>query len=123
MWNSEILSPLLRIIVFAIASYMMFRYNVILVITEIWRKRDVDWEADVHYYWRGIDFRIHNLRFNKELRIDEAQDLADWINSWVQYDPKRPSKKVAYLHGEGAHRHIHLQIHPNTIIIAFPIAA
>ena len=44
-----------------------------------------------------------------------AELLAEIINeAWV-YDPERPEKKVAIAHGEGAHLHLHLQVHDNTV--------
>ena len=111
MWESGNLSPLLQIIVLAIAARMVHRYNVVLVITEIWRKRKVNHLADVHFHWRGVDIRVHNLRDG------EAKELANWINAWAQYDPARPDKLVSYLHGDGANLHIHLQVCDQTKII------
>ena len=55
---------------------------------------------------RGCDLRIRNLRIGKEIE--------NFINHHWIYDPERPDKKCAVLHGDGANLHIHLQVHPNT---------
>jgi len=55
---------------------------------------------------RGIDLRMRNYIVGKVIESE--------INSSWEYDPNRPGKKCAKLHGEGSHMHLHLQVHPNT---------
>lgn len=56
---------------------------------------------------RGTDLRIRELMVGKVLE--------ELINDKWLYDPLRPDKMCAYLHGEGYNLHLHLQTHPNTI--------
>ena len=53
---------------------------------------------------RGIDLRCRNRK------IGEA--IAKLINSYWEYDKKRPEKQCALYHGKAPH--LHLQVHPNT---------
>ena len=55
---------------------------------------------------RGTDLRV---RYAAAGRVLESQ-----INSNWSYDRDRPDKKCAYLHGDGANLHLHIQVHPNT---------
>jgi len=57
---------------------------------------------------RGTDYRMRNKH------VGEA--IAKMINDVWKYDSKRPEKVCAYLHGKGSNMHLHLQIHPNTIM-------
>jgi hypothetical protein len=56
---------------------------------------------------RGTDLRMRSLMVGKVL---EEQINDQWF-----YDPLRPDKMCAYLHGSGANLHLHLQVHPNTL--------
>jgi len=55
---------------------------------------------------RGTDLRC---RSRSKGRVIETM-----INSRWHYDPARPDKKCAILHGEGYNLHLHIQVHPNT---------
>lgn len=56
---------------------------------------------------RGLDIRCHN---------DGVGELiCSLLNSQYIYDPKRPEMKVAKYHDVGYGKHVHLQVHPNTI--------
>ena len=55
---------------------------------------------------RGVDLRCRDASLGKNI---EALVNGEWV-----YDPKRASKKCAYLHGKGSNLHLHLQVHPNT---------
>jgi len=55
---------------------------------------------------RGGDLRIRNRKIG--LAIEAVIN-----DAWV-YDPSRPDKKCAFLHGEGSNMHLHTQVHPNT---------
>ena len=58
---------------------------------------------------RGLDLRSHGL--------ENPQALCDKINkAWI-YDPKRPDKVCAIFHDVGQGEHIHLQVHPNTVMV------
>lgn len=56
---------------------------------------------------RGTDLRMRDHVIG--LAIESK------INTEWKYDPTRPEKKCAYLHGEGANLHLHIQVHPNTV--------
>lgn len=58
-----------------------------------------------------IPLRATDLRMrNKAVGLA----IVDEINKRWIYDPLRPNKKCAILHGDGYNMHIHLQVHPNT---------
>ena len=59
---------------------------------------------------RGIDLRQRKHDEGLGTKI-----LAFVNDKWI-YDPERPGKMCAKIHGEGLKRHIHLQTHPNTIL-------
>jgi hypothetical protein len=56
---------------------------------------------------RGADLRMRNSRVGKEIRR--------MINELWTYDPDRPVKRCAILHGVGGNLHLHVQVHPNTV--------
>ena len=56
---------------------------------------------------RGADVRCRD--------VIAGQMIEQMVNGIWKYDPKRVSKKCAYLHGEGSNLHLHIQVHPNTI--------
>ena len=56
---------------------------------------------------RGIDLRCRNKVVGHELEY--------LVNYFWLYDPTRPIKECAFLHGVGANLHLHLQVHPNTV--------
>lgn len=62
--------------------------------------------------YRGLDLR--------EWVLNDPEAFVKAINDKWIYDPKRPELKCARIHknrrGEG--RHLHLQVHPNTIRVA-----
>lgn len=47
----------------------------------------------------------------------EAIKKTDYINKYWEYNSKDPSLQVAMVHDVGRGEHIHLQVHPNTVII------
>lgn len=55
---------------------------------------------------RGVDLRMRSLRIGSAIEGE--------INEVWEYDPSKPSRQCAFLHGDGANLHIHLQAHPNT---------
>lgn len=58
--------------------------------------------------------RGYDLRMRCRV-IGEA--IESYINSKWVYDPSRPEKKCAVLHGKGSELHLHLQVHSNTELI------
>lgn len=58
---------------------------------------------------RGCDLRMRDKAIGSMVE--------SLINSKRQYNPARPEKKCAFLHGSGSNLHLHLQVHPNTINI------
>jgi hypothetical protein len=57
---------------------------------------------------RGTDLRCRNK--------DKGRAIESRVNSLFTYDPKRPEVKCAFLHGEGSNLHLHIQVHPNTVV-------
>ena len=47
---------------------------------------------------------------------DDPRAVAKAINDRWEYDPLRPDKVVALYHNSGQGEHIHLQVHPRTIL-------
>jgi hypothetical protein len=59
---------------------------------------------------RGGDFRMRDYMIGKVIE--------SFINEHWTYDPARPAKRCAKLHGEGSNLHLHIQVHPNTMEVA-----
>lgn len=59
--------------------------------------------------YRGLDIRSHGMK--------NPQGLVDMVNDHWQYDSVRPEKMCALFHDVGRGLHIHLQVHPNTVLI------
>ena len=57
---------------------------------------------------RGLDLRGKGAK---------AEKLAAEVNDCWEYDSVRPMKKVALVHNVGSGEHIHLQVHPMTVLI------
>lgn len=55
---------------------------------------------------RAIDLRIRYKKIGKSIE--------NLINDIWKYDPQRPKKMCAVLHGEGSNLHLHIQVHPLT---------
>jgi len=60
---------------------------------------------------RGIDLRMRDKAI--------GQMCESLINSHRKYDPTRPEKKCAFLHGEGSSLHLHIQVHSNTVAVKY----
>lgn len=56
---------------------------------------------------RGMDLRCRRLLV--------GQAIAELVNDNWLYDPTRPTKHCAFLHGKGSNLHLHIQVHPNTV--------
>lgn len=56
---------------------------------------------------RAVDFRCHD--------DEKGNRTEDYINSKWIYDPMRPQMRVAIYHDVGQGKHLHLQVHPNTM--------
>ena len=56
---------------------------------------------------RGVDLRMRSRSVGKAVET--------LINNKYSYDPSRPEKACAFLHGIGSNMHLHLQVHPNTV--------
>ena len=80
-----------------------------VLITQGYEKRNY---VSVHSMipFRGVDIR--------SWIYDNPQSIVDDINKHWDYDSKRPEKKCAMYHDVGRGKHIHLQVHDNTELIA-----
>lgn len=77
------------------------------VITSAFRLGD----SGVHGCGRGIDFRSRNMT------SQQIEQLCNTVNSKWKYDPKRPKKVCVLFHDVGQGPHLHIQVHPNTILV------
>ena len=41
--------------------------------------------------------------------------IESWVNERYVYDPKRPKMKVCMYHDVGRGKHLHIQVHDNTV--------
>lgn len=57
---------------------------------------------------RGIDLRCLDPVFGAEVE--------NYVNAKYIYDPKRPLMKACMFHDIGHGAHLHLQVHPNTVL-------
>jgi hypothetical protein len=76
------------------------------IITSAYRKNDKGVRGTDPL--RGLDIRGKGK---------EAIEKVEKINSHWEYDSSRPHMKCAIVHNVGKGEHIHLQVHPNTVII------
>ena len=87
----------------------VFAYEGKICITCGYREGDIGVHGTVPC--RGIDLR--------SWIYPNPQDIVDRVNSKWIYDPDRPDMKCAVLHAtKSGALHIHLQVHPNTEVIA-----
>jgi hypothetical protein len=56
---------------------------------------------------RGIDIRCHDDTI--------ADAIVIWVNTRYQYDPNRPQMACCMYHDVGLGKHLHFQVHPNTV--------
>lgn len=77
------------------------------LITSSYRKGDKGVHGTEPY--RGLDIRSWDQK--------SPEKIAEKINAHWQYDSTRPGMSCAMLHNVGRGMHIHLQVHPNTILI------
>lgn len=57
---------------------------------------------------RGIDLRMRSPALGHQ--------MTKLINAAWRYDTERPGLSCAIAHGKGSGLHLHLQVHPNTVI-------
>lgn len=96
----EFIRPKLR----AIALYLEERTGLTLTVTSLYRINDTGVHGATPL--RGIDFRMRSPL------IGEA--FENMVNCRWVYDPDRPEKQCAVLHGRGSNLHLHVQVHDNT---------
>ena len=97
----EFIAPTLRIILVEVEK----RTGIEFTITSLYRIDDDGVHGSLPL--RGTDLRVRDLMVGKVLE--------EVINDQWLYDPLRPDKMCAYLHGSGYNLHLHLQVHPNTL--------
>jgi hypothetical protein len=104
-------NPLLLELVLYFADISFNTYGKDAICTSIYRgPGDPMYDAkSVHGKWRGADFRS---RIYKDWELSE---LDVHVNRAWLYDLDRPHLQCMLVHGEGYNRHIHLQVHPNTV--------
>ena len=93
----------------ALALWYAWRNNT-PVITSAYRPKKVhDKDSGIHMTipCRALDWESHNLS-NPEKVVED-------INNHWEYDPKRPHLKCAIYHDVGLGKHIHTQVHENTV--------
>lgn len=90
----------------SLAIDIEYNTGVEFTITSLYREGDNGVHGQMPV--RGMDLRMRNK--------STGQAIVDLINKKTTYDPSRPDMKCAILHGEGANLHIHLQVHPRTVL-------
>ena len=85
----------------------------------VWVEKKVGVEFIITSLYRVNDFGVHGtlpLR-GTDLRMRNSKIglvVKDLINTHWLYDPERPKKKCAILHGVDSNLHLHIQVHRNT---------
>ena len=115
----EDLEPRLQALLHLSAAASYVKYAKPLILTSLWR--DPLHDADLHAMNRAFDFDVDDRDKYSGLQPDEAFIIASLINKYAQYDPDRPWMKCC-IYGEddpnGRHwNHVHVQVHPKTILI------
>ena len=111
-WGDPRLNPIVKNMVQWSVNWLYRSTGYRATLTEIYR--EPRHPSDVHAYWRGVDMRANDLPLDESLKIENTAD-----QMW-QYDPKRPERKVCYLHNvtpnNSDNLHFHWQCHPNTVV-------
>jgi len=96
----EFISPMLREIVLWLEAETGYDFT----ITSLYRIGDNGVHGTLPL--RGLDLRMRNEFVGRGIAV--------FVNDNWQYDPSRPAKRCAKLHGDGSNLHLHLQVHPTT---------
>jgi|Deesub1362B_J571_1020462.scaffolds.fasta_scaffold06751_2 hypothetical protein len=99
----EFINPLLRSIVKDVEHRFGFEFTV----TSLYRIGDKGVHGQLPL--RGIDLRCRDIKVGRVVE--------HYINSTYEYDPARLNKKICMLHGDGANLHLHVQVHPESIVV------
>ena len=116
--NEYKIRPKLRVMVFALAGYVIYHFNKSLVVTEILRDQKIQdqyyrdnpeyrkkpWKS-VHQFGRGVDIRAGNFT------DDEINKVLAFLNSAFDYGDGE--HKAALCHDIGFGKHFHLQVSGN----------
>ncbi len=101
----EFIDKKLRDILYFVEKSTGFEFT----ITSLFRMNDPGVHGQLPL--RGTDLRMRDKAIGSMIE--------SLINSRRQYDPSRPEKKCAFLHGAGSNLHLHIQVHPNTVAIKY----
>lgn len=101
------LNPRLRIVVYALDTYMQQQWGLpSIIITSIYREDD----DGVHHFWRGVDIRTKTWA-----SLEMKKDAERFLNEHFQYDIHRNKISTALFHevydeeGNSRGEHLHLQ--------------
>ena len=97
------LKPKLTKVACHMAEFILSKYNVPFVITDVWRE---DKESE-HCYYRALDAR------SAELTKEQIKCTEDYINALFVYDVKRPEKRTCSMHDAGLgpdNEHFHVKV-------------
>lgn len=117
-WSSGSVFPLLMTIVTEAGQYAYYDLGFQLLITSIWRSvaEDADLGGHgIHPEWRAVDVHADSWQDTK------IGQVASFVEGRYQYDPSRPSMKVALWEPHGNGPHLHLQVHPATRLRVPPL--
>jgi hypothetical protein len=103
--NLEFIDPLLRTILLEIENWFGEQ-----TITSLYRIGDEGVHGTLPL--RGTDLRCRKEDKSVGRRIEQK------VNSRYIYDPARREKRVCMLHDSGLGLHLHIQVHPNTQMVA-----
>ena len=114
------LHPTLQAVFFDAVALLYNNRGKVFLITSMQRPGD----SGVHGTdpCRGLDADVCDcVEYVGGVLPADAEYVCDWINGVYQYDPERPSMKVAIygdLDPKGNHwNHIHFQVHDRTVAI------
>jgi len=99
----EFIESLLRSIALDVEHHFGFEF----IITSLYRIGDDGVHGTLPL--RGIDLRCPDETVGVR--------IVKYVNSKYQYDPERVHMVCAMVHNTGSGLHLHLQVHPNTIVI------
>jgi len=103
----------LKILVHALASFIQHRFGKDLIVTSVYRGDD---KLSVHYYWRGIDFRIIPEGGKPVYSRQEIMAINAFCKRFeYSSDPKKRKYATLKVHDAGSGLHGHLQVNGTSV--------
>jgi hypothetical protein len=90
----------LKHIIYALAGFIENEFKKDLVITSVWRHSNTE---STHYYYRAIDFRIHQSGQEEPYYTEEETIEIEKFLGCYRYDSSHLTLRI---HGEPPHGHL-----------------